>query len=84
VLASGLSPWSFWLLGMSFFLRLALAMAVGAQVLGDHQVLPRLWLLPLRDVVAMGVWVAGFAGNTIVGRGERFALNHGILRQIPK
>ncbi len=84
VLASGLSPWSFWLLGMSFFLRLALAMAVGAQVLGDHQVLPRLWLLPLRDVVAMGVWVAGFAGNTIVWRGERFALNHGILRQIPK
>ncbi len=45
VLASGLSPLSLWLLGMSFFLRLTLAMAVGAEVLGDRQVLPSLWLL---------------------------------------
>src|ERR1039458_4223028 len=45
VLASGLSPLSLWLLGLSFFLRLALAMMVGAEVLGDHQVLPNLWLL---------------------------------------
>jgi ceramide glucosyltransferase len=42
-------------------------------------VLRSLWLLPLRDVVAMGVWVAGFAGNTIVWRGERFALRNGKL-----
>jgi ceramide glucosyltransferase len=79
VLASGLSPVSLWLLGLSFFLRLAVAMTVGAQVLGDHQVLPRLWLLPLRDLVAMGIWVAGFAGNTIVWRGHRFVLHGGKL-----
>ena len=80
VLASGLSPLSLWLLGLSFFLRLALAMMVGAEVLGDHQVLPSLWLLPLRDLVAMGVWAAGFAGNTIVWRGERFLLKDGKLQ----
>ena len=79
VLASGLSPVSLWLLGLSFFLRLAQAMSVGAEVLGDHEVLPNLWLLPLRDVVAMGLWVAGFAGDTIVWRGERFALRNGKL-----
>jgi ceramide glucosyltransferase len=79
VIASGISPVSFWLLGLSFFLRLALAMTVGAQVLADHQVLPSLWLLPLRDVVAMCVWVAGFAGNTIVWRGQRFTLKDGKL-----
>ena len=79
VLASGLSPLSVWLLGMSFFLRLALAMTVGAEVLHDHQVLPSLWLLPLRDVVGMGVWVAGFAGHLIVWRGERFELKDGKL-----
>jgi ceramide glucosyltransferase len=84
VLASGLSPLSLWLLALSFFLRLTLAMTVGAEVLGDHQVLPRLWLLPLRDLVAMGVWVAGFAGNTIVWRGERFALKDGKLRRAEK
>ena len=60
LLASGLSPLSLWLLGLSFFLRLALAMTVGAEVLADHQVLPNLWLLPFRDLIAMGVWVAGF------------------------
>jgi ceramide glucosyltransferase len=81
VVASGLSPLSFWLLGLSFFLRLTLAMTVGAEVLGDHQVLANLWLLPLRDVVAMGVWVAGFAGNTIVWRGERFVLRGGKLEK---
>ncbi len=79
VLAGGLSPLSFWLLGLSFFLRLAQAMTVGAAVLGDHEVLPNLWLLPLRDIVAMGLWVAGFAGNTVVWRGERFALKNGKL-----
>jgi len=82
LLASGLSPVSLWLLGLSFFLRLALAMTVGAEVLGDHQVLPGLWLLPLRDVVAMGVWIAGFAGNTIVWRGQRFVLKGGKLMKL--
>ena len=79
VLASGLSPLSLWLMGMSILLRLTLALTVGAEVLGDRQVLPNLWLLPLRDLVAMGVWVASFAGNTIVWRGERFLLRNGKL-----
>jgi ceramide glucosyltransferase len=79
VVASGVSPVSIWLLGLSFFLRLALAMTVGAGVLADHQVLPNLWLLPLRDLLGMGVWVAGFAGNTIVWRGERFQVRGGKL-----
>ena len=78
-MASGFSPVSLWLLGLSFFLRLAQAMTVGAKVLGDHDVLAYLWLLPLRDVIAMCLWVAGFAGNTIVWRGERFALHDGKL-----
>jgi len=81
LLASGLSPLSLWLLGLSFFLRLAQAMTVGAEVLGDHLVLPSLWLLPLRDAVAMGIWVAGFAGHTIVWRGERFVLEGGKLEK---
>jgi ceramide glucosyltransferase len=79
LLASGASLLSLWLLGLSFCLRLVLAMTVGAEVLSDRQVLPSLWLLPLRDLVAMGVWIAGFAGNTIVWRGERFLLKNGRL-----
>ncbi len=79
VLASGLSPVSLWLLGLSFFLRLSQAMTVGAAVLGDHEMLANLWLLPLRDLIAMSLWVAGFAGDTIVWRGERFTLKNGKL-----
>ena len=79
VLASGASPLSLWLLGLSLVLRLAQAMTVGAWVLGDRQVLASLWLLPLRDMVAMGLWAAGFAGDAIVWRGERFTLKDGRL-----
>ena len=82
VLASGLSPVSLWLLCLSFFLRLTLAMTVGAEVLGDHQVIAYLWLLPLRDGLAMGLWAAGFAGNTIVWRGERFHVKDGKLSSV--
>jgi ceramide glucosyltransferase len=79
VIASGFSPLSLWLLALSFFLRLALAMTAGAEILSDHQVLPNLWLLPFRDIVAMGLWAAGFAGDTIVWRGERFTVKDGKL-----
>jgi ceramide glucosyltransferase len=82
VLASGMSPLSLWLLGLSFFLRLTVAMTVGAQVLADHQTLPALWLLPLRDLVAMGIWTSGFAGNTIAWRGESFELRNGKLKKL--
>jgi ceramide glucosyltransferase len=80
-LAGSMGSLSLGLLGVSFLLRLALAITVGAQVLGDRQVIPSLWLLPLRDLVAMGIWVAGFAGNTIVWRGERFAVKNGKLQK---
>jgi ceramide glucosyltransferase len=82
VLASGVSPLSLWILGLSFFLRLTLAMVAGAEVLGDHAVLPSLWLLPLRDVLALGLWAAGFGSNIVVWRGERFTVRKGVLQKL--
>ena len=79
VMASGASPASLWLLVLCFFLRLSLSMTVGAGVLGDHQVLPSLWLLPVRDLIATGLWVGGFASNLVVWRGERFEVRKGKL-----
>jgi ceramide glucosyltransferase len=79
MLASGFSMLSIWLFALAFFLRLALAMTVAARVLSDHQTLPGLWLLPFRDVVAFGLWVAGFAENGIVWRGQRFTVKKGRL-----
>ncbi len=78
-LVCGLSPLSLALLGASCFLRIWLAMTVGVEVLGDDRVLGSLWLLPLRDSLHLGVWATGFAGNTIVWRGERFSLKNGRL-----
>jgi ceramide glucosyltransferase len=80
VLASGAGPLSIWLLCMCFFLRLAQAMSIGAGVLADRHVIETLWLLPVRDLLAMALWVAGFAGDTIVWRGQRFALDRGQLK----
>ena len=79
VIASGLSPLSLWLLALSFVVRISMAVLVGACVLKDRQVVASLPLLPLRDLVQMGLWVAGFAGNTIVWRGQRFELKDGKL-----
>lgn len=79
VIASGASLVSLWMLALCFFLRLSLAMTVGAEVLGDHQVLPSLWMLPLRDLIASGLWIGGFASNTVVWRGERFEVRQGKL-----
>jgi ceramide glucosyltransferase len=79
LIASGFSPLSIWLFALAFFIRLALAMTVGASILSDHQVLPNLWLLPFRDAVAFALWVAGFAGNTIIWRGQRFTVKNGRL-----
>ena len=81
VVANSLSPLSLWLLGVSLALRCALAITVGGVVLGDRQALRSLWLLPARDLIALAIWAAGFAGNRIVWRGEHFALKNGKLRR---
>ena len=62
--------------------RVSLALAVGVGVLGDRQVLRDLWLLPLRDVVALGIWAWSFAGNTVAWRGEEFSLKDGKLHKM--
>jgi ceramide glucosyltransferase len=60
--------------------RVSLALAVGVGVLGDRQVLRDLWLLPLRDLAALWVWVWSFASDTVSWRGQRFVLEDGKLR----
>jgi ceramide glucosyltransferase len=38
-----------------------------------------LWLLFLRDLIAVGVWIASFWGHTVTWRGDRFELRKGRL-----
>lgn len=73
------APWSWAVLGFTMLLRLAVALTVGRSVLQDAQLPKHLWLLPLRDLVAVVVWVASFAGNTVTWRGDRFKVRKGRL-----
>jgi ceramide glucosyltransferase len=79
VLASRAALWSWAVLGATALLRLAMALAVGSGVLRDRRLLRHLWLLPVRDLVAVAVWVASFAGHTVTWRGDRFELKNGRL-----
>ncbi|MGA9980172.1 MAG: bacteriohopanetetrol glucosamine biosynthesis glycosyltransferase HpnI [Candidatus Sulfotelmatobacter sp.] len=82
VAASSGARWAWALAGTTLFLRTAVALVVGKSVLCDRQLLRQLWLLPLRDLVAVGVWVASLAGHTVSWRGDRFELKNGKLIRI--
>jgi ceramide glucosyltransferase len=73
------APWSWVLLATVLMLRISVAIAVGNGVLKDRQIFKQLWLLPLRDLIAVGVWIVSFAGNSVMWRGDRFELKHGRL-----
>ncbi len=81
-IASGASLASIALLSVTLAARVALALAVGVGIVGDRQVLRDLWLLPARDLVALGIWIWSFAGNTVAWRGEEFALKDGKLHRL--
>jgi ceramide glucosyltransferase len=82
VLASGGARWAWALAGATLLLRAAVALLVGRGVLRDRQLLRQLWLLPVRDLVAVGVWMASLVGHTVNWRGDRFELKNGKLIRI--
>jgi ceramide glucosyltransferase len=71
--------WSF--LGVVLAARLSLAVTVGWRLLRDRTVLRHLWLIPIRDLIALGVWAWSYAGDTVTWRGEKFLLKNG--RMLP-
>lgn len=79
LVASAASLDSIALLSVMLCVRFAMALSVGVGVLGDRGTLRDLWLLPLRDLVALGVWFWSFADDAVVWRGERFHLRRGKL-----
>ncbi len=82
VIASAGALWSWALLSLTLAARLALALAVGVGVLGDTQVLRDLWLVPVRDFVGAGLWLASFGGDEVEWRGVKFRLEKGKLERV--
>jgi ceramide glucosyltransferase len=70
------------LLALVACLRVDVAMMVGWLVLRDPRTLGLLPLLPLRDFVALWVWVVSLTGHKVVWRGDCFQLKEGKLMQI--
>jgi ceramide glucosyltransferase len=79
VVAGHAAPWTWAVLGAIMLLRAAVAIVVGKAALYDRGVIRNLWLLPVRDLVAVAVWIASFAGHTVTWRGESFELKDGRL-----
>lgn len=82
VIASPLSWWTWLVLAATLMMRTTAAIKVGRGVLHDPQVMRDLWLVPMRDFVALAVWIWSYAGNTVQWRGLRFRLRNGKLEKI--
>ncbi len=80
ILFSPHAAWAWILLGITAAMRGVVAWAGGKAVLRDAQLLRDFWLIPLRDALALAIWVASFAGHKILWRGIEFELKDGKLR----
>jgi ceramide glucosyltransferase len=74
------ATWSLWLLLVAVVLRFAVALAVGLPVLRDRHVVRDLALVPLRDLMAVVIWVGSYTGSRVRWRGEEFILEKGKIR----
>jgi ceramide glucosyltransferase len=74
--------WGWELLGLAVVVRFVVAFVAGVLVLRDRNLARLAWLIPLRDIVALFVWVSSFAGHTVSWRGECFELKDGRLARI--
>ena len=59
------ATWSWFLFRRGCNAASRMAIAVGRFVLVDRQVTRNLWLIPIRDVVALIVWIVSFFGHTV-------------------
>ncbi len=84
LVASGGAFWAWSGLTVALALRFAVALAVSQGVLEDYEVLEDVWLIPLRDLLAVVIWILSLAGHTVTWRGDRFLLKNGRLTRIAR
>ena len=79
LIASRGAAWAWWLVALATSLRLLMAWVIGGIVIRDRQLPSLLPLIPLRDIVAVLVWLGSFGSDTIAWRGDSFVLKDGKL-----
>ena len=80
VLIGSFAGWA--LIGAALLIRVLATLLYRSIVLRRPHVLEDVWLLPIRDCVALVVWAACYAGRRVVWRGNTFELSHGKLRPL--
>jgi ceramide glucosyltransferase len=74
LLMFGLAPWTWPALAAAFAFRYVSAWATAGWVLHDRDALRYFWAIPLEDLIAFAIWVAGFVGDRIEWRGRTYRL----------
>jgi ceramide glucosyltransferase len=74
--------WSWALLAAVLASRLAVTLYVGWSVLRDRQVFSDLWLVPVRDLIGLVLWICSYTGSTVAWRGDQFKLKDGKLTPV--
>ncbi len=72
LVALGFSAFGWVLVALTLLVRLSTAVYSGVVLLRDGVLLKYLWLVPVRDLLGFGVWVASWLGKEIHWRGQRF------------
>ena len=73
------TPWTWALLVIALGARGAVALVTAQRVLHDRAFWRWAWLVPVRDFLAVLIWIGGLAGRKIIWRGEHFDLRDGKL-----
>ncbi|MBL8188400.1 MAG: bacteriohopanetetrol glucosamine biosynthesis glycosyltransferase HpnI [Acidobacteria bacterium] len=66
------SGFAWWLLAVTMLVRFLPVFVVGMYGLNDKTLARFFWLVPLRDLITFGVWLASFVGDEIHWRGVNF------------
>jgi ceramide glucosyltransferase len=72
LLAFKFSAFALMLFGVTLVMRLLVAWWLGVVGLKDWLLARYLWLVPLRDLIGFGVWIASLGGDKIQWRGTTF------------
>ena len=66
-------------LGVYFALRIAMTWMFGIRGLGQRRLWAEMWLIPVWDLVAFGIWLTSFGRNSIRWRGADYYIRDGRL-----
>ena len=65
------------ILAITLATRLLAAWASGVLVCRDATITKYFWLLPVRDLIGLGIWITSFLGTKVVWREARFKIEAG-------